>query len=132
MPLFENASIDPLDERRLYKITSKVEGQGGCIWMMISFKRHVCFIFASYVYFQDKGFNVTLRDETRSMGMISLQGPKSRAILQSLTNADLSNEAFPFSTNQIIQVSGRPVSACVDVVLTTTVTFRTLNLYTLL
>jgi hypothetical protein len=43
------------------------------------------------------------------MGMISLQGPKSRAILQTLTNADLSNEAFPFSTNQIIKVSGHEV-----------------------
>jgi sarcosine dehydrogenase len=58
---------------------------------------------------QDKGFDVTLRDATREMAMISLQGPKSRAILQSLTTADLSNEAFPFSTNQIIQVSGQKV-----------------------
>jgi sarcosine dehydrogenase len=58
---------------------------------------------------QDKRFDVTLRDATREMAMISLQGPKSRAILQSLTTADLSNEAFPFSTNQIIQVSGQKV-----------------------
>jgi hypothetical protein len=38
------------------------------------------------------------------------QGPKSRAILQTLTDADLSNEAFPFSSNQTIQVAGRKVS----------------------
>jgi glycine cleavage system aminomethyltransferase T/glycine/D-amino acid oxidase-like deaminating enzyme len=35
-------------------------------------------------------------DVTSGFAQINLQGPKSRALLQTLTNADLSNEQFPF------------------------------------
>lgn len=35
----------------------------------------------------------------------------SRELLQSLTSADLSNEAFPFSTHQVINVAGHDVRA---------------------
>ena len=40
------------------------------------------------------------------MGMLSLQGPKSRKILQNLTDADLSNEGFPFNSCRYIKVAG--------------------------
>ena len=40
------------------------------------------------------------------MGMLSLQGPKSREILQKLTDVDLSNEGFPFNSCQYIKVAG--------------------------
>ena len=43
--------------------------------------------------------------------MISLQGPKSRDILEKVTQCDLSNEAFPFSTNKYITVDGHKVSS---------------------
>lgn len=43
--------------------------------------------------------------------MLSLQGPKSRPILEKLTHADLSDAAFPFSTCQSIQVAGHQVLA---------------------
>ena len=43
--------------------------------------------------------------------MLSLQGPKSRQILQKLTKADLSNEAFPFNSCQYISVAGHEVLA---------------------
>ena len=43
--------------------------------------------------------------------MLSLQGPKSRQILQQLTSADLSDEAFPFSSWRSIEVAGHPVMA---------------------
>lgn len=33
----------------------------------------------------------------------------SRAILQDVLDADLSNEAFPFSTHQLVQAAGHPV-----------------------
>merc|ERR1712079_374451 len=39
-------------------------------------------------------------------GMLSLQGPKSRKILQNLTDADLSNEGFPFNSCRYIKVAG--------------------------
>ena len=60
---------------------------------------------------QDKGFNVNIRDATMQMAMISIQGPKSRTILESLTDADLSNESFPFSSNRVINVCGKMVLA---------------------
>lgn len=41
---------------------------------------------------------------TTAYGVLVLAGPKSRDVLQSLTDADLSNEAFPWLTGQRISV----------------------------
>ena len=62
-------------------------------------------------FMQEKNFNVTLEDVSRDMGMLSLQGPLSRRILQKLTpgNTDLSEEGFPFSTCQTLTVAGHQV-----------------------
>ena len=43
-------------------------------------------------------------DVTSGIALLSLQGPNSRAVLGELTNADLSNEAFPYLTAQEIDV----------------------------
>jgi 4-methylaminobutanoate oxidase (formaldehyde-forming) len=48
--------------------------------------------------------NCTVADITGSMAMISVMGPHSRAMLQPLTDADLSNEAFPFATSREIDL----------------------------
>ena len=45
------------------------------------------------------------------MAVLSVQGPNSRALLQSLTTADMSNEAFPFGTSQIIDLGYARVRA---------------------
>ena len=52
------------------------------------------------------GMNAQLFDVTSSQAVLSLFGPNARLILQALTSADLSHEAFPFSTAQIIGVAG--------------------------
>ena len=62
-------------------------------------------------FFQEKNFNVTLTDVSTEMGMLSLQGPKSRHILQPLTSTDLSDSAFPFSTWRHMEVAGHSVMA---------------------
>ncbi|TIO12371.1 MAG: FAD-dependent oxidoreductase [Mesorhizobium sp.] len=49
-------------------------------------------------------WNVTLTDVTSAYAVLSLQGPKSRDILSGVTDADLSNEAFPFATSQEIDL----------------------------
>ena len=36
---------------------------------------------------------------------INVQGPQSRALLQTLTSADLSNEAYPFRTAREIEIA---------------------------
>ena len=43
-------------------------------------------------------------DVTSGYCQINLQGPKSRALLQTLTSVDLSNEAFPFRTAREIDI----------------------------
>jgi len=55
--------------------------------------------------------NAQLFDVTSSTCVLSLMGPQSRAILQEVTSACLSNEAFPFSTMQRIGINGCPVTA---------------------
>ncbi|KAL1468918.1 hypothetical protein MTO96_025147, partial [Rhipicephalus appendiculatus] len=60
---------------------------------------------------QDHKFNVSIADESENMGMLSIQGPKSRQILQSLTDTDLSDASFPFSTTKVINFAGHKVRA---------------------
>jgi heterotetrameric sarcosine oxidase gamma subunit len=43
-------------------------------------------------------------DVTSGLAQINVQGPRSRELLQSLTSADLSNEAFPFRSARQIDV----------------------------
>ncbi|HEY8086852.1 MAG TPA: aminomethyltransferase family protein, partial [Polyangiaceae bacterium] len=43
-------------------------------------------------------------DVTSGYGQINVQGPRSRELMQSLTTADLSNEAFPFRTAREIDL----------------------------
>jgi len=45
-----------------------------------------------------------LTDVTSSMAVLGLQGPKSRAFLQSLTRADMSNDAFAFGRSKEIDL----------------------------
>ena len=50
------------------------------------------------------GAHCVLTNVTSSMGVISLMGPRSRELLQSVTPADLSNEAFRFATSREIEL----------------------------
>jgi glycine cleavage system aminomethyltransferase T/glycine/D-amino acid oxidase-like deaminating enzyme len=47
---------------------------------------------------------VTLTDATSGYAVLSLQGPRSREILARLTDADLSNDSFPFATSREIDI----------------------------
>jgi 4-methylaminobutanoate oxidase (formaldehyde-forming) len=51
-----------------------------------------------------EGAHVVVTDVTSGHAQINVQGPRSRELLQSLTGADLSNEAFPFRTAREIEV----------------------------
>lgn len=50
----------------------------------------------------NKGFHVNFKDVTEDIGIISIQGPKSRNILQKIIDLDLSNTSFPFNHHQLI------------------------------
>jgi len=46
----------------------------------------------------------TASDVTSAYAQLNVQGPRSRALLQSLTSVDLSNEAFPFRAARMIDI----------------------------
>ncbi len=50
------------------------------------------------------GKHAFISDVTSGYAQINIQGPNSRALLQSITTADLSNEAFPFRTAREIDL----------------------------
>uniref|UniRef100_A0A8C9PLR3 Sarcosine dehydrogenase n=1 Tax=Spermophilus dauricus TaxID=99837 RepID=A0A8C9PLR3_SPEDA len=60
---------------------------------------------------QDQKFRCQLIDSSEDLGMISIQGPASQAILQEVLDTDLSNSAFPFSTHQLVRAAGHLVRA---------------------
>lgn len=57
------------------------------------------------------GMDVTLKDRRREMGALLVTGPKSRELLSRITDADLSNEAFPWLSAAEIKVVGIDVFA---------------------
>ena len=58
-----------------------------------------------------EGLDVTLRDVTEDFGTLSLMGPKARDVLAAVTDADVSNAAFPFGHVREITIAGHPVRA---------------------
>ena len=54
---------------------------------------------------------VTMERLTTAMGVLVLAGPRSREVLAKLTDADLSNEAFPWLTGQRISLGAAQVDA---------------------
>lgn len=55
--------------------------------------------------------HVTLTDITSSFAVLSVMGPKSRELLQRVSRTDWSNEAFPFSTSQMVDIGYSSVRA---------------------
>ncbi|TPN23620.1 FAD-dependent oxidoreductase [Mesorhizobium sp. B2-3-3] len=53
---------------------------------------------------EDLGLDVSVFDATSSEAVLGVMGPRSRDLLQSLTDADLSDAAFPFSTSRRIDI----------------------------
>jgi 4-methylaminobutanoate oxidase (formaldehyde-forming) len=58
-----------------------------------------------------ENLDAKLVDVTSARAVLSLMGPKSREILKAVTDADVSNAAFPFGTVQEIAIAGTPVRA---------------------
>jgi len=56
-------------------------------------------------------FDCQLTDRSEDIGMLSIQGPKSRQLLEELSGEDLSNEKFPFSTHKVLNIAGHKVRA---------------------
>jgi 4-methylaminobutanoate oxidase (formaldehyde-forming) len=54
---------------------------------------------------------VDIYDATEDEAVLGVMGPRSRALLQSLTDTDLSSAAFPFATSQLMDIAGATVRA---------------------
>ena len=57
------------------------------------------------------GLSAQLVDVTSACGVLSLMGPKSRAVLQAVTRDDVSNRAFGFATARALAIAGTTVRA---------------------
>jgi 4-methylaminobutanoate oxidase (formaldehyde-forming) len=55
--------------------------------------------------------HAALVDATRGLAILGVMGPNSRTLLSRVTNADLSNGAFPFRSSQIIDIGRATVRA---------------------
>ncbi len=67
-----------------------------------------------YLHLRDNiqpGEDVRLRDVTSSFGVLGLLGPKSREVLASVSDVDLSNEAFRFNSFQSFHIGHAKVTA---------------------
>ncbi len=53
-----------------------------------------------------EGADAALSDVTDDMAVLGVMGPKSRALLEGLCEADLSNDAFPYLTSREIEIGG--------------------------
>jgi sarcosine dehydrogenase len=53
-----------------------------------------------------KNFKAVISDITDKLGVLSIQGPKSRELLQSITETPITDERFPPGMSHIIQVNG--------------------------
>jgi 4-methylaminobutanoate oxidase (formaldehyde-forming) len=54
---------------------------------------------------------VEVRDVTEAFGTLSLMGPRAREVLAAVTNADVSNAAFPFGRAKTLTIAGAEVRA---------------------
>ena len=50
--------------------------------------------------------SVQFEDRTSAISTIGVWGPRARALVQSVTENDMSNEAFPYGTTQVIDIHG--------------------------
>ncbi|MEO5324991.1 FAD-dependent oxidoreductase [Mesorhizobium sp. CC13] len=57
------------------------------------------------------GLDARLVDVTEQFGTLSLMGPKARLVLEAVTDADVSNAAFPFGHVREISIAGAAVRA---------------------
>ncbi|XP_071443435.1 sarcosine dehydrogenase, mitochondrial isoform X1 [Hetaerina americana] len=52
----------------------------------------------------EKGYRACLSDATDLMGMLSIQGPNSRAVLEQVLHIPLDDESFPFSSSRLVKI----------------------------
>jgi len=85
------ATITRLEENNFYALSGAIAETHDYDWLV----QHI---------FPDE--NVTVQNVTDEYGVLVLTGPGSRDVLSKLTDADLSNQEFPWLRGKSIDVSG--------------------------
>jgi 4-methylaminobutanoate oxidase (formaldehyde-forming) len=83
---------------------------GDCFWLVGGAPTRVKDLAWLQRHKQD-GERVTITDLTSAYAVLGVMGPRARVLLQSVSDADLSSEAFPFGTSREIEVGPAPVRA---------------------
>jgi len=89
-------TVTRLDEDHFLVVTGAVPQTRDMAWL----KRHI-----------PDGAHCSAVDVTSGLPMLSLMGPKSRAVLEKLSGEDLSNIGFPFGTSREIEIGYARVRA---------------------
>ena len=89
-------TVTCIAEERFLIITGTAFGQHDLSWLRLN---------------MPEDGSVTIEDVGSSYTCLGLWGPKARKILQKVTSADLSNEAFPYMTARYITVGDVPALA---------------------
>jgi len=92
-------TVTKLDDERYWVVASDTAHGHALTWM----RRHI-----------PDDAHAFVTDVTSGYGQLNVQGPRSRELLQSVTSADLSNEAFPFRTAREIDI-GYARALCVRI-----------------
>ena len=92
-------TVTKLGDERFFVVVTDTMHRHAETWM----KRHM-----------PDSAQVSVTDATSGFCQINVQGPKSRALLQTLTSADLSNDAFPFRAAREIDI-GYARALCVRI-----------------
>jgi glycine cleavage system aminomethyltransferase T/glycine/D-amino acid oxidase-like deaminating enzyme len=82
-------TVTKLDDERYWVVASDTAHRHAETWM----RRHI-----------PDDAHAFVTDVTSGWAQINVQGPRSRELLQSVTNADMSNEAFPFRCAREIDI----------------------------
>jgi glycine cleavage system aminomethyltransferase T/glycine/D-amino acid oxidase-like deaminating enzyme len=82
-------TVTKLDDERFWVVASDTAHRHVETWM----RRHI-----------PDDAHAFVADVTSGYGQINVQGPRSRELMQSVTSADMSNEAFPFRAAREIDV----------------------------
>jgi 4-methylaminobutanoate oxidase (formaldehyde-forming) len=89
-------TVSRLSEREFYIVTGTGSATHDFDWIA----RHV-----------PDGLDATLRDVTPTLAVLGLMGPRARDVLGQVTDADLSNDAFPFLTWRELRIGRVAVRA---------------------
>ncbi|HXH74723.1 MAG TPA: FAD-dependent oxidoreductase [Bacteriovoracaceae bacterium] len=81
-------TVTKLDDEKYFVVVTDTMHRHAETWMKRHMENHHAFV----------------TDVTSGYGQLNIQGPKSRELMQALTNVDMSNEAFPFRCAKEIDI----------------------------